>query len=175
MLFCQKCGKDDYGCICPENIGNALKAAAERQAVTTRPEVKAAVEWWITQLVGPAQYECGEHSATMDYAVGLALMGRQPPPTEEQIEKFRVALAERMEAEITKLMAHIGGGRFRLVTRVDYEPDQILEDALEATGNKRLGNNLPWKTRVIVSPGEVKAAAGYGGPFEVIYQQEAKP
>lgn len=96
--------------------------------------------------------------------------------TPEQIEAFRVALAEVIEQKLRERPEEwrpdnpSWASAFRQIAG-DYRPAQELETAAEEAGFKLKMFDVPMKTVMWVNPGIVKVAVGHGGITEVVWQE----
>jgi hypothetical protein len=132
-------------------------------------EARTAARWWADQLSPQSEARNGDATSEM---FALAAKAAQAQPTLEQVEIFRAHLEA---AIVPYLHSHAWaeavadnpqrGSALRTIG-VDYGPDAILGDALEAAGiPARKGTLLlPIKTVMWVNPGQVKVGLGYNAP-----------
>jgi hypothetical protein len=129
-------------------------------------EIAAAVNWWADQLRGPAKMDNGD-------AFGSAK--DLPPVTEEQIEKFKASLTEKLPAYLGRYWNPedpLCGSYFRTLS-VDYDPCALLSDAADYAGIDAQGLRFPIKTVMWIDPGEVRVACGYGAADVVVWTAQA--
>lgn len=138
-------------------------------------EARTAARWWANQLGPDSPARNGDATNEM---FALAAKTTQTPPTPEQVETFRAHLEQGIIAMLRdpfkawdKAVAEgpQWGSGLRTIG-VDYGPDPILGDALEAAGiPARKGTLLlPLKTVMWVNPGQVKVGLGYNAaPIEL--------
>lgn len=137
-----------------------------------RPEAVAAATWWAEQLAQPTAHRTGAGPESQGFVQAVSdLVGHEF--THEQIEAFRIALAEEIER-------HVAGdgwrpdepnfGSYMRSIMVDYGPDPVLADAAERAGFKLRTLDLPMKTVMWVNPGKVSVAAGHGTEPVVIWK-----
>lgn len=135
-------------------------------------EARAAAQWWADRLADAGETRTGD---AMNDAFAMYARSKIPLPTAAQVNEFRAHLEAVLLAWIGDPQRYwrdaveSGGNRlgaaFRTVA-VDYRPDPILGDALEAAG---LGGafmtlRLPLKTVMWVNPGRVTVRHGYKDP-----------
>ena len=125
----------------------------------TEKQITKAVDWWKQTLSNPKFDNLGDGPRDQgnEMASLLATMSNQRNPmTEEVLEKFGAALADRIrqEASDNGQGIHIG---------VDYDPDAILSDAALAVEGFPDGHTMfPWKTNMWLRPdGSVLVSYGY--------------
>jgi hypothetical protein len=133
-------------------------------------EIKAACEWWAKSLSGGHFQDNGD---PLQSVAATLLRSEVAIPTEDQLQAFRLALAERIHAAIVRQdIWHVdnplrGGALEGRCISVDYGPEPILREAAELAGINR--NRFPIKTVMWLSPGLVKVACGYRAAETVIY------
>lgn len=119
-------------------------------------QVECAVKWWEDLLKQPMfdalseqerQSDPGQHMAMAELLATMAAEGR----TATQIARFGAAL----RAELKESAVYSIG--------VDYHPDRILWNALQAAGIDDDLTALPWKTTMWFRDGGVQVLLGYGG------------
>ncbi|WP_328631955.1 hypothetical protein [Streptomyces sp. NBC_00356] len=108
-------------------------------------------------------------------ANAVTAVGRSPK-TPEQIEAFRVALAEVIERQLSERPEdwrpdNPSWASYSRTIAGDYRPAQELETAAEEAGFKLKMFDAPMKTVMWVNPGIVKVAIGHGGIAEVVWQE----
>lgn len=133
-------------------------------------EARTAAHWWADHLTADQTIRTGD---AMNEAFAMYARSKQAPPTPEQVEAFRESLEQGILAMLRDpfnawAKAVEQGPQWGSALRtigVDYHPDRILSDALDAAelpdGARLL---LPMKTVMWVNPGIVKVAAGHGQP-----------
>lgn len=148
---------------------------------TPRPEALAAADWWAGRLTQPITHSLGrpgDRQASINtMMVNVAAETGRQQFTPEQVEAFRVALAERVEARIGADPAtwRPDAPDWAAAVRVfgcDYGPDGILAEAAEQAGFRLSMFDLPMKTKMWVDPGRVRVAEGYGTEPVVIWQAD---
>jgi len=139
------------------------------------PEIKAAVDWWASQLEAPVKQDSGDANLNLGIAL-VSSMGRESFPSRRSIARFKecllVAIAVHCQQYWNPSQPDLGSA-CRTVS-VDYGPDMILHIALAAAGVEIGTLTLPIKTTMWISPGEVKVAAGYHGKSVTIFPKEDK-
>jgi len=136
-----------------------------------KPEIAVAAKWWADQLRDTPKHDNGDAFQSAFATVTASMLKR---PTSEQVERFETELATALSSALG-----FSGDSWReddpmwasgaRVIGVDYHPDQILEDALNAAG---IGDGfclLPFKTLMWIDPNSVNVAQGYGARSEPIY------
>ncbi|MET4670863.1 hypothetical protein [Streptomyces sp. PvR018] len=139
-----------------------------------RPEAVAAADWWAQQLDQPPVHGLGAREQT-DFANAATAVARTPK-TAEQIEAFRIALAEVIERKLSDRPESWrpddpSWGSYSRTIAGDYRPAEELETAAEAAGFQLKMFDVPMKTVMWVNPGIVKVAVGHGGIAEVVWQE----
>jgi hypothetical protein len=134
-------------------------------------EARTAARWWADHL-GPDS--TARNGDAMNEMFALAAKSTQAQPDPDQVEAFRAHLEQGIIAMLRKPFnawekAVADGPRWGASLRtigVDYGPDAILGDALEAAGipARRGTLLLPLKTTMWVNPGQVKVGLGYNAP-----------
>ena len=129
------------------------------------PEAEAAAKWWADVLRGPPLKDNGDLVQSM---FGSLVAARAAPVSEEGIAAFEEALGARIEEVLD-------ASDDWCMVDTDYGPGGVLSTALrrldEETANA-IRPLLPWKTIMVVKPGKVRVAKGYGAPEETIYGGE---
>jgi hypothetical protein len=139
-----------------------------------RAEAVAAADWWAQQLEQEPVHGIGSPDQT-DFANSATTVGRVQK-TPEQIEAFRVALAEVIERKLSDRPEdwrpdNPSWGSYSRTIAGDYRPAEELETAAEEAGFKLKMFDVPMKTVMWVNPGVVKVAVGHGGITEVVWQE----
>lgn len=127
-------------------------------------QIEAAVEWWAGKLRKPSfsalTPEERSRPANRHLAAAEVVAAKGGPQiTEEQVERFRDALRDRLT-----------GWDPLYDVSTDYHPDRTLAAALAAAGIPDDMMTLPWKTRMWFRDGGVQAAEGYGARAEELLQ-----
>jgi hypothetical protein len=133
------------------------------------PEINVAVSWWVNKLSikGKPKYDNGDSITQTFYEKYVT---PPEPATQEELERFGKTLTRVLEREYFKPgrnenYAHLG---------VDYEPQEILEEALDlALIPSKKHELLPVKTRMWIDNGTVKVREGYGRETKYIYPKPA--
>ena len=122
------------------------------------PYIMAAVDWW-TNAVQHPKMDNGDRA--MD--IFMSMFGGSALAKEfsaEEMQAFRSTLAKGIATEVEAYgVAYL---------RVDYGPEGALADAGAAA--KMGGFSFPCKTSMSVNEHSVQVAAGYGAPYETIWQ-----
>ena len=118
--------------------------------------IKVAAKWWADQLRTPV-FDNGvaEHGALAEI-----VNSTKTAIPKEKLDAFQKALESRLLGSDIRTLA------------VDYGPDRTLHDAALSAGLDAGMTSFPWKTVMILSDTVLKAACGYGAPFEIIYGNE---
>lgn len=116
-------------------------------------EVAVAVQWWADILSGRAKQDNGDAMTGM---LMNMLSDTIKPPTTEQLDIFKEALAASMHATARS------GYYMSLV--VDYHPDKLLREAAEKAGICADAPPFPVKTYMRIEKGSVKVNYGYRAP-----------
>ena len=124
--------------------------------------IEAAVNWWADKLTACKQSglsaEERRDPANQSYQLAEMLMlMNKPAVTEEQLEKFKMALTATLNCGIPYCIS------------VDYQPDCTLYEALQFAGISADMGTLPIKTNMWIRDGQVEVSYGYGAPIERIY------
>ena len=125
-------------------------------------QIEVAVQWWGEQLKMPT-FDMGADSkgSMMGELMATVYSKRQP---DSVIADFQGHLAKALKG--TK-------GRVEwLCVGVDYWPDKILSDALEAAGVRVSMIQLPWKTQMWFQNGGVQVSLGYGGKSQELLLED---
>ncbi|MGA5424538.1 hypothetical protein [Streptomyces lavendulocolor] len=138
-----------------------------------RPEAVAAADWWAQQLASPPAHEVGATESTA-FVNAATAVGRKSK-TPEQIEAFRLALAEVIERKLRERPEdwrpdNPSWASYSRTIAGDYRPAQELETAAEEAGFKLKMFDVPMKTVMWVNPGKVSVAVGHGGGQETIWE-----
>jgi hypothetical protein len=140
--------------------------------MTARLEAIAAAQWWANRLsAGATAHDVGAAESNLFVNTVAALVARQRD--QAQIERFREALADLIEADVDddgwRPDNPLWGSAMRTV-EVGYGPDKILSDAAERAGFQLKLSDLPMKTVMWINPGEVKVAEGYNAPISTVWK-----
>lgn len=106
----------------------------------------AAAHWWADRLSEGAP---AKRTGVVEVDAAAALLAHVPPPTPQQVRKFRDSLektiADQLESSGTSYV------------RMDYDPDHALAGALQSAGisAKDAVTYLPWKTNTFIHQGEL--------------------
>lgn len=142
-----------------------------------RPEIEVAALWWADRLRGGSRQDNGDAAQSL---FADLVSSRVMPPTPEQIEAFRLALAKRLsdwadanpecwDADNPN-RGSAGEGR---CFGTDYSPDGLLADALNDAGlDDRFDALFPMKTILWLGPGCVRVRYGYSEPMDCLYGRE---
>jgi len=114
----------------------------------TKDQAIVAAKWWSEQLAAPEFNNA--KSGNLELAVLIRIA--HVPVEKEKVAEFEKTLAVYLEGECHRMI------------EVDYDPCQVLQDALDAAGVDSLGLGyvLPWKTRMWFEDGGVQVSTGYG-------------
>lgn len=132
-------------------------------------EARVAARWWADRLAEGEMGSVGGDGTSDALASFVRLKTLQPTP--EQIDAFRAHLERALFKVATK--DHWTEAVVRCMPRwgsalrsfgVDYGPDPILADALEAAGLNPKKLLLPLKTVMWFNPGAVTVSLGYNAP-----------
>jgi hypothetical protein len=129
----------------------------------TDRQIEVAVEWWTERLKSPSfrtLSDCERRDPTQNaagFAEMLAVLAHEEVET-NKIDRFKEALRD----VIGKNADHW------LFLGVDYHPDYLLQQALDAAGIEFSMTVLPWKTGMHFSDGGVQVSEGYGTPYTEI-------
>jgi len=123
--------------------------------MTISENANKTAQWWADQLSN-ASVKLDNGTDDINLLAVLSLCGDKPTYSKEQIEKFRLNLAQYAEAEIIR--------RGSCQIAVDYNPDDTLIEAAEMAGIKLGGQDLPWKTWTLSKPDKVILSHGYAAP-----------
>ena len=132
----------------------------------TEEQITKAVDWWKTTLASPKFDNLGDgpRDKANEMAAVMATMSNvNDPMTDEVLENFGVALADRIRKEAANTSGEI-------LVSVDYGPNAILSDAAEAVENFPTGmTTFPWKTIMwLREDGSVSVSYGYGAPTQTL-------
>jgi methylaspartate ammonia-lyase len=127
----------------------------------TNEQINVAVEWWADKLRTCKQSglspEERRDPANRSYELAEIMMHlNKPKVDDEQVHKF----ADHLRAAMTALTGDY------LCLSVDYGPDQLLADALAASGVRNTMGTLPIKTCMWLDKGGVSVRYGYGAAEE---------
>lgn len=131
-------------------------------------EAKEAAKWWAACLRSVRPHDNGD---AFQSALSTLVTKSMAPISVEQIAAFEGALK-------TKIQERCRGhwypdepmrGSYLRAIGVDYGPDVILCEAAHDAGFDPAAR-FPIKTRMIINPGEVRVAEGYGADFETIWK-----
>ncbi|MEC4016128.1 hypothetical protein [Streptomyces sp. H27-D2] len=169
-------GRDSYGlaCECLSFEIDRYWSGLDSERTPPRPEAVAAADWWALQLAQPPVHGIGAQEQS-DFANAATAVSRKPK-TPEQIDDFRVALAEMIERKLSKRPEDwrpdnpSWASAFRTIAG-DYRPAQELETAAEQAGFQLKMFDVPMKTVMWINPGIVRVAVGHGGIDEVVWQE----
>ncbi len=132
---------------------------------------EAAAQWWADRLtscrhsgLSPEERASGDNRS---YEMAEMLMAiNKPKVTPEQIERFRAILIEKLATADRWARQTIG---------VDYHPDQISADSLDAAGITSAMGTLPIKTCMWLNDdGTVRVRYGYGSEVQTIFEPPAE-
>ena len=135
--------------------------------MTPRTEALVAAAWWASKLATAAEHE----EVTSRSSVQVQLPNRSY--TAVQVEAFRTALAERIEARLADHLHSwnpddpLWGAAFRVICN-GYGLHPVLLDAAEEAGIQVRLLDLPIETAMWVNPGHVTVGEGRGAaPVEI--------
>jgi hypothetical protein len=136
-----------------------------------RLEAVVAARWWTDTITGTFTHDVGgaAYSASYSYALGEPA---GPAWTGEQRDAFQDALTARIEALCagTQWMPDDpDADRSKRILMCDYGPDDRLVESARAAGLKLEVGDVPSKTWMRISPGEITASLGYGTRPVVIW------
>lgn len=130
--------------------------------------VQVAAEWWANQLREKKVIDdLGPDQASVRNALILALgdtMGRVDI-SEEQAGEFEAELAVRVNYELVER----DPPEDKVLLKVDYELQGMLEDVADTLGLERLKTVFPRKTVMWVSRTQVSVREGYGSDKRILY------
>ena len=110
-------------------------------------------QWWTDQLKSPS-VKLDNGTSDVSLLAVLSFCGpKSSNYTDEQLNTFRSHLVEYIESELAE--------DEDCMISVDYNPDQILEEAANLAGITLGGQDLPWKTWTRTSRYEVRLSHGY--------------
>lgn len=150
------------------------QSPAAKEPTTPRIEAVSAADWWAQQLEQEPVHGIGSPDQT-DFANAATAVGRKSK-TPEQIEAFRVALADVIERKLSRRSEDwrpddpLFASAFRTIAG-DYRPAEELEAAAEEAGFRLKMLDVPMKTVMWINPGIVKVAVGHGGIIETVWQE----
>jgi hypothetical protein len=142
-------------------------------------EARTAAAWWAALLTDEdAGSSIGDPMSDAFIAVERALVAR---PSPEQVERFRVALEQRLLAEIVhgdptwQQAVEVGNPQFGSALRcveAEYGPDRIIDGALLDAGIDGRDRRLlfPFKTLMWFNPGEVTVRGSGPNPDITIWR-----
>ena len=136
--------------------------AREEQVPAGRTTREAAVAAWWAPRLGARE------------PVGLEKLLKQPVRTEEDRERWRMAI-EEVTAEHLRDCASCDNftpGWHRI--GVDYDPDALLEEAAARAGITLGRYELAGKTNMILDDEGIRVSDGYGAPWEFIWRHRAE-
>lgn len=141
------------------------------EIVLTDNQIAKAVEWWMDALRKPEfRTTTDEDRRTGREIHGQVAEGMAAKlhvqVEDDKILAFGVALESRIREALSDPRKTLVAGE--VVLAVDYGPNQLLCDALEAAGIKPGMSVLPWKTTMYVGTKNVRVKYGYGQPYNVI-------
>jgi len=123
-------------------------------------EITAAVEWWASQLTQRPINQTGDKEVDFSLFSFSSFITVQPL-TDQQIETFKAALRDKLEALSTT--------DEDLYLVCDYEPKDMLEAAADEAGITEQNHRFPMKTNMWIDPGCVTVSCGYAAPVQTIY------
>lgn len=140
-----------------------------------------AARWWVERYIKtPRPFDNGDPVTSGLAELFTSQRPVSPAPTAAELEKFHGELASRIFAELWT-DSHGKPAEFRHMTLgfpstvfgIDYRPNGVLSDAIEAAG---LGNHprtrtLPVKTTMRVHLLHVMVSAGYRAPWETLFDK----
>lgn len=103
-----------------------------------RPEIQAAAKWWADQLRSIPKFDNGDPSFPSQISGAMAASARsQVQVPDEQIERFRVALEQRIEEDFASLpwdesIPHAGSALRTIGS--DYGPVPPIQTAIDDVG-----------------------------------------
>lgn len=120
-----------------------------------------AAEWWVNAIDTPSFNAdiSGTPGLMIKKAADILVEGKKD--TKESIEKFKQLLKKRIVGELVK--------RDRLSLDVDYNPCNMLSIC---ANEAELSAIFPLKTNMTITRSEVRVSEGYGGPIQIIYNEE---
>ena len=135
-------------------------------------EARVAARWWADCLTADDSPRTGD--AMNEAFVMFARSKRRQTITLEQVETFRSLLEQAILTYVREEWrgwdnAVENGPEFGSALRaigVDYGPDPILRDTLDAAGIRSGPSGpLPLKTTMLIDPGSVRVGLGYNAPM----------
>lgn len=136
--------------------------------MTMEVEIRVAARWWADRLRVAFLQNIGESTPAERTGSALAslLTLQQPTLDEAAVQVFEESLAGLIQRDFN------AGHSVDL--SVDYHPSMPLQTAAYMAGFS-LAFRLPVKTIMVIRPGEVSVASGYGRPFVSLELPEATP
>lgn len=142
-----------------------------------RPEAVAAAKWWADLLAKPTRHDMGEAQGNAVLAAVTADL-KSAPRTPEEIEAFSRCLAEEIEQLVAGSAWRPDDPGWNSAARcvaVEYKPEPVLVNAARRAGFELTRYDLPVKTLMLVDPGRVRVAVGYGQPWQTIWAGGSNP
>lgn len=149
-----------------QQFNEAMKKMSETNPESKfLPSVETAVNWWINQLTGSRL----GGSVGSDFNSHLAMVMAdqvfsQTSINETQVAKFRDSLSKSLMDKLSKGMEP--------ELKVDYEPSEILADAMVESGINV--SKAPFKTRMVVGLNSVRVSTGYGANYKEIFANQTQ-
>lgn len=131
----------------------------------SRPEILAAVNWWVAQVERAPRHETGDLTANL--LLSLRSSESATPGTEAR-KVFRASLTEKIETEIAR--RHPSIRRNALVIYSNYQPTGILGEAAREAGISH--SRFPVKTMMRIDPYSVTVSVGYASKSQEIWRSE---
>lgn len=126
-------------------------------------QIDAVAQWWADQLRHTPMHDNGDALQTIMMTTLASSIRRKHPVSDVQIEVFKMVVKEELQKpENSQYLRGIAFG-------TDYQPDGILQTALDAAAITDGESRLPVKTVTIIGDGEARVKNGYGAPIQVIY------
>jgi BTG family protein len=141
-----------------------------------RREAIEAARWWAQQLTAVPEDDLDVQELLDDpRSLGLLALSRSTvkPLTREEADQYAEALAVGIEQHLAQwgrwdpAKPHFGSALRSI--GVDYGPERVLTDAVDAVGLKISRVAWPMKTVMWIDPGEVRVAVGERGGIETVW------
>ena len=118
----------------------------------TDNQIEIAVRWWMDALKNPTFKDDKDGAEISTAFMFVKIAQRLNPVSEDKIKLFGDNLRNILQ-----------NTRNRTILCTDYDPDDILSEALEKAGIKDAV--MPWKTTMWMLENTVKVACGYGADY----------
>jgi hypothetical protein len=151
------------------HIEDKITEKGDKNMGFNKKQIKIAVDWWADVLHTCKQSglstEERKNASNRGYEFAEMLMQlNKPQINDEQVYKFSSYLIDYLSS--------FKGDYICL--SVDYDPDLILQQALDAGNIQNVIGVLPIKTIMWLDKGEVQVRYGYGAPIETLLKDNTK-